>query len=350
MALASNFLNMENGGNVLTPKGEVFEEARRRGLAPGDDRFDRFRGWRLIGDLTPIVGTTQHGFTAVQAQRFFDLLSLCKQLSSKRPRASALAFWLCWYGSTDVPPRLVCEHIERSVLYYLRFLRRQYDRRRVPQRDVHDPERWRKAGIPWAKPFIKEFLHSVVDNGLMLDILATIVGLALRMLFSDVSFEAAAGTFRRIAFLFGVKETKVEAMRTLWNVAHEVRLLFTVDRRANRLLNAVGEVSRENPSEIIEIVQDGRLVVAALGTVFPMFKVAGAPAIPHGSSEAQVSLIRHFPAATCSVLALTRRHPHAIEMRKRLRDGDTESAIAEFQHIRVIRDSIVARLTKEQKP
>jgi hypothetical protein len=340
---------MESSGNTLVPKGEVFEEARRRDFAPGDDRFDRFRAWGLISELAPIPGTTQRGFTPSQAQRFFDLLSLCKQLGSKRPRASALAFWLCWHGATDVSPRLVCEHIERAVLSYLRFIKRQYGRRRVPMREAHDSERWRKAGIPWVKPFISEFFQSFVDNGLMLDILATMVGLALRMLFSDASFEAAATIFRRIAFLFGIKETKLEAMRTIWNIAREARQLFTVDERANLLLNAVREVNRENPSEIIQIVQDGRLVIGVMGAVFPIYKVSSAPALSEGSSETRVSVARNFPPAMCSVLAATRRVPHAVEMRQRLRAGDKEAAMAEFQQIRVIRDSIIAHISKEPK-
>ena len=342
---------MENSTDRLIPKGEVFDEARRHGLAPSDDRFDRFRAERLIGDLAPILGTTKRGFTPEQAERFFALLWLSKQLGTKRPRASALAFWLCWYGARDVPPPLVCEHIERAVLTYLRVIRRQYDRRRVPQRDAHDPERWRKAGIPWVKAFIKEFLQSFVDNGVMLDLLATTVGFALRLLFSDVSFEAAAGIFRRVAFLFGVKETKMEAMRTIWNVAREAKGLLVVDERANVLLKAVREVNAQtDPSEIIGIVQDTRLVLAVMGIVSPSYKTFTAePATLDGSRESSVNAALNFAPAMCAVLALTRHGPHSIEMRQRLRDGDAGPVIAEFQQIRVIRDSIIAHISKEPK-
>jgi hypothetical protein len=340
---------MGNSNNALIPRGEVFQRLRGNGLTPSDDRFDRFRAAGLIDELTTIPGTTQHGFTPDAAQRFFALLWLCKQLGTKRPRASALAFWLCWYGVTDVPPHLVCEHIERAVLTYLRFIRRQYGRRRVPQRNAQDPERWRKAGVTWAKPFIKEFLQSFVDNGVMLDLLATTVGFALRLLFSDLSFEAAAGIFKRVAFLFGAKETKMEAMRTIWNVAREVKELFVVDERANVLLKAVREVNAQtDPREIIGIVQDARLVLSVMGAVFPIYKTfAAEPATLDRSGEANVNATLNFAPAMCAVLALTRRGPHAIEMRQRLRDGDTGPVITEFQQIRVIRDSIIAHISKE---
>jgi hypothetical protein len=340
---------MDNGDNALIPRSVVFDEARGRDLAPSDDRFDRFRAGGLIGDLGPIHGTTQRGFTPAQAQRFFDLLSLCKQLGSKRPRASALAFWLCWYGATNVPAKLVCEHIERSVLSYIRFIGRQYDRRRVPYRKKGDPERWRKAGIPWAKPFIKEFLRQYVHSGLLLDIMATVVGLALRILFSDSSFEAAAAILKRLAFLFGAKEANVAAMRTLWEIAREGIQLFTTNEQSNPLLNAVREIKAEDPSQIVQQVHDARLAIAVMGTVFPTFNVAMEPAVPESNSEAQVTAMRNFPPGMCAVMALTRRTPHAIEVRERLRAGDTEAAVEEFRQIQVIRDTIITHISKEPK-
>ncbi len=56
-----------------------------------------------------------------------------------------------------------------------------------------DPERWRKAGMAWAKPLVDGVLQSFVDNGLMLDFLAILVGLLLRAVFSRTSFEAVSG-------------------------------------------------------------------------------------------------------------------------------------------------------------
>ncbi len=47
----------------LIPRAEVFAEAARRGLEPGDDRYDRFRAAGLITDLAWIKGTNQRGFT-----------------------------------------------------------------------------------------------------------------------------------------------------------------------------------------------------------------------------------------------------------------------------------------------
>jgi hypothetical protein len=333
---------------TLTPKAEVFAEARRRGLEPSDDRFDRFRTARLIGDLATIEGTTQHGFTPTQAQRFFDLLTLCKKLDSKRPRASALAFWLCWDGATDVPPELICEHIERTVQSFLRYLRRQYDRRRVPYRSAGDPERWRKAGMPWVKPFIKELLTSFIGNGLMLDILSTVVGLFLRALFSNAAFEAAAPILKRLAFLFGIKQVKPEAMRGFWNVAQEGTQLFTTDERTNALITAVREVNAQAPGEIIGLVHDTRRTIAAMSAAFPTYDVTTAPAVPDPRSDVSVTLNRLFPPGMTAVTALTRKEPHAIEMRENLRSGNVEPVVEEFRQVRVIRDTIFAHIRKEQ--
>ena len=123
---------------------------RRRDAADsnrGDDRFDRFRNQELMDDLLPIEGTTQRGFTSAQAQRFFDLLALCRQLRSKRPRASDLAFWLCWNGATDVPPYLVCEHVERCVRAYIKALSASTNVVAFLSGWLTIPSSWRKAGM-----------------------------------------------------------------------------------------------------------------------------------------------------------------------------------------------------------
>ena len=112
---------------------------------------------------------------------------------------------------------------------------------------------------------------------------------------ANVSFEAAAVIIKRIAFLFGVKETKVEAMRTLWNVAREAKELFVVDERANVLLKAVREVNAEDPGEIIGTVQDGRLVLAVMGAVFPIYnKFTSEPARLDGSHQTNANTMQHW--------------------------------------------------------
>jgi hypothetical protein len=327
-----------------TPKTEIFAEARRRRLEPGDDRFDRFRNEGLIGDLVPIAGTTQRGFTPDQAERFFELLTLCKELRSKRPRASALAFWLCWRGSTDVPPHLVCEHVARCLRSYLRILRRQYERRRVPIRSAKDSERWRKAGMPWAKPFIRDMLSSFIDNGVMLDILATIIGMFLRTLFSQASFEAVATSLSGLAFLFGIKRVEPTTLRKIWDVLAEGMQLFNTYERQNPLLGAVREVREKDPAAIIGLVHDARRVIATMAQVFPMYDVAGAPAIPEPANDSAISLYQKFPPAMVSVLALTRKGSYCIEMLANLRSGNAEPVLQEFHQLRVIRDSALEHI------
>jgi hypothetical protein len=336
----------ETNQGGLIPKSRVFARAAELQLAPSDERLEGFYKAQLLSELQRIAGTTQRGFTPEQANRFLLLLWLCKVLP--KPRPPALAFWLCWYGFNDVPPELVCEHVERIVLSYIRLLRRQYGRRRVPKRSADDPERWRKAGMPWAKPFIKELLTSFIGNGLMLDVLSTVVGLALRALFSEVAFEAVAGILKRLAFLFGIKEIKPEAMRTLWNMAQEAAPLFTTDERKNALLAAVREVNAKDPSQIIDLVHFTRSVIWAMAQAFPIFDIATAPAVPDPASDVSVSLNRYFAPGITAVLALTRREPHAIEMRENLRAGNVAPVLEEFHQIKVIRDSVLAHIRKEK--
>jgi hypothetical protein len=334
--------------SALIPRADVFAEATLRNLEPSEDRFDRFRAAGLITDLANIDGSNQRGFTPIQKQRFLDLLELCKALGSKRPRASALAFWLCWNGAADVPPELVCEHIERSVKTHLRFMARQYDRRRVPARLTNDPERWRKAGMPWARSFIKEFLAKYLGNGLVLDILSVLVGLLLRAVFSDSSFESVAGLLKRLAFLFGNKDVKLDSLRRVWNMLRDATQLVNTDERKNVLLMAVREVNAQDAAQIIDIVHDTQRTIAVMARVYPMYNVEGAPAVPDPSNDTAISMLRIFPGAITAVSVLTREEPHAIEMRENLRSGNVAPVLAELEQVRVARDSILARFSKEK--
>ena len=334
---------------ALIPRGEVFAEAERRGLDPRDDRYDRFRAAGLITELAWIKGTNQRGFTIYQANRFLDLLTLCNKLGTKRPRAAAFAFWLCWYGATDIPPELVCAHIERCVCTYLRFLGRQYDRRRVPMRSHGDDERWRKAGMPWAKPFIKELLQSFIDNGIMLDLLSTVIGLVLRALFSRTSFEAIAPVLKRLAFLVGIKEIKMDIVRKGWDVIQEGLQLVNTDESRNPLLVAVRELKAHEPAEIIGLVHDMHRTLNVMGYVFPVYEIPNAPEVADPKSDTSKTLARFFAPAMTAVLVLTRDEPHAIEMRENMRRGNFDPVVQEFYQLRVIRDSIFERVREEQK-
>jgi len=263
------------------------------------------------------------------------------------PRISALAFWLCWYGYTDVPPELVCEHVERTIRHVLWFLRYGYSRRRVPKREAQDPDRWRKAGMPWTKPFIREVLTSFVNNGIMLDILSTIVGLALRLLFSQVAFAVVAPILKRLALLLKMNPDPI-AMRTLWDGAAEGVQLFEPDERKNPLLRAVREVNASDPSEIIGLVQDARRHAAVMEHIFPIYNLAQAPGVPDPGSSVSVWLNRHFAPGITAVLALTRKCEHSIEMRKNLRTGNVEPVLQEFYQVKVARDTAFARIRGEQ--
>jgi hypothetical protein len=329
-------------------RSAVFEEATLRGFGKCDDRYDRFRTAGVLDDLDFVSGTKYRAFTRKQEQRFFDLLTLCDQLRTKRPRASELAFWLCWNGATDVPPELVCEHIERTVLFVIQFIRREYNRRRVPLRSENDPERWRQAGLAWAKPLIRQFLAKRVGNGLLLDIVSTAVGLALRALVTGGSFKKAAPLLKRFAFLFGGGNVPIEAMRELWGMLQEGLTLFSLNKRSNPLLVAVREVVASDPRQIIGHVQDGRLACEVMAAVFPMYNVSGAPALPEGCENQKVSIHRMLPPGISAVLALIRNDPHAIDMREQLRNGNTEPALLQFRALGAARDLVLFRVRGEQ--
>ncbi len=70
-----------------------------------------------------------------------------------------------------------------------------------------------------------------------------------------------------------------------------------------------------------------------------MYDLRGAPAIPESASDISASLYHKFPPAMVSVLTLTSKHPHCLEIRANLRAGNVEPVLQEFHQVRVIRDA-----------
>ena len=184
----------------------------------------------------------------------------------------------------------------------------------------------------------------------MLDVLSTIVGLVLRALFSNASFEVVAPILKRLLLLFGVKEVKVEAIGSAWAVIREGLQLFNVDKRCNPLLGAVREVKANEPTEIVALVHDTRRTIAALGCIFPIYQIPTAPEVPDPKSDVSKTLARFFAPGITAVFVLTRNEPHAIAMRENMRRGNFEPVLQEFYQVKVIRDSIAAHIQTEKTP
>jgi hypothetical protein len=334
--------NAGNAGNLI-PRSKVFSDARRCNLDPSDDRFDRLRDVALLDDLGPVLNSKERGFTPTQAKRFIDLLTIGKELRSKRPRASELAFFLCWSGERDVPPELVCEQIERSVLAFLRWFGRECDRRRTPiDGNLRSEKRWERIGRSWARFVTKSMWRKYLDRPVIRDLIGATFAAVFRAIFSAASFESVAGKLRNIAFVVVGRDVPISDLKKVWEGTREVAELFSPDERTNKLLLAIREIRRTNPLGVIQLVHDTRNHLDALGEVFPAFAAALAKNEP--SDHGWVPVVKALPAQLCAVLAVTAQFPRAIEIRKQLREGNRQQALAEFYNIKIVRDDIMNRL------
>ena len=331
------------------PKAEVFAKATELGLAPSDDRFDRFRKAALLDELIPIAGTNQRAFTLEQANRFAFLLGLSKALGSKRPRPSALAFWLCWYGFDDIPAELICEHIDRTMLSFLAMMRREFERKRVPISGVRDPKRWEKVGKPWGKFMLKYYLRRAIGNPIAQQAFSWTFSLALRAIASETSFDAVAPMLQRVAYVFGIDKAKVEGLREIWSAFSEGLQLFALDVSKNPLIGTIREINAKDPELIIPIVRDTRLVVYAMGAVFPIFQTAKAPLAEDPNDKTLAYIAKHFAPGMAAVVALTRDFPHAIEMCRKLREGNFQPLLEEFHQVKVVTDDMMRKIGIEAK-
>jgi hypothetical protein len=336
---------LEDSGDKprLIPKSEVFAKGEELKLAPSDDRFDRFRKAKLLDDLDLLEGTTQRGFTVEQANRFITLLAVSNALG-KRTRPDALAFWLVWYGFKNVPEKLVCDHIERTITSFLRYMRREFDRKRVPPKGLRNPERWERAGEPWAKFIVKNLFQRAAGNPIAREMLSFLIVLALRALISPTSFESVAHLLQRLAVLAGGDKSKVDALRDAWAALSEAMQLFTLDIEQNPLVGAIRKVRAEDAQMIVSLVQDTRNTIGVMGAVFPIFRTASPPLPEDPNDKTKTVIAKHFGPLMASVIALTRDLPHAIEMRTNMREGNFEAAVAEFHQVKVVTDDIMTRI------
>lgn len=328
---------------IPIPRAKVFAKARELNLSPSEDRFDRFRKAHLLDDLVPITGSMQRGFLPEQANRFLFLLWLGKALG-QRLKPSALAFWLCWYGADDVPPELVCEHIDRTLVSFLALMRREFDRRRVPVHGVRKPEQWEKVSRPWGRFVLKHYIGRAVNNPVARQVFSWTVGLALRALLSPTSFDVVAPVVRRLGRLIGVDTAKTEALREIWAALSEGVQLFTLDEHKNPLVAVIREINAADPSQIIALVHDTRLVVGAMGAAIPFFRIDAAPTASDPNDKKLVYIAKHFAPGMVAAITLTRNFPHAIEMRRNLREGNYQPVIGEFHQIKIVTDNIAAKI------
>lgn len=328
---------------MLIPKAKVFARATELNLSPSEDRLDRFRKAQLLDDLVLIPGTTQRGFLPEQANRFLFLLWLGRALG-QRLRPSAMAFWLCWYGVDGVPPELVCEHIDRTLVSFLAMMGREFDRRRVPVKGVRNPEQWQKVEKPWGKFVLKHYFGRAINSPIARQVFSRTAGLALRALIAPTSFDAVAPIVRRLGHLIGVDASKTEAFREIWAALREGVQLFTLDQHKNPLVTEIRKINATDPALIIPIVRDTRLMVAAMGAAFPIYRMDAAPEAADPNDKKLVYIAKHFAPGMVAATALTRDFPHAIEMRENLRKGNYEPVVAEFHQIKIVTDNIAARI------
>ena len=337
---------MEKGSSDkprLIPKSEVFAKAEELKLGPSDDRFDRFRKAELLDDLDLVEGTTKRGFTVEQANRFVTLLAVSNALG-KRTRPEPLAFWLVWYGFKNVPVNLVCDHVERSIASFLRYMRREFDRKRVPPKSIRNPERWERAGEPWAKFIVKYLFQRAAGNPIAQEMLSFLIGLALRALISPTSFESVAHLFQRLAFLAGADKSKAEALREAWAMLSEAMQLFTLDIEQNPLVGAIRKVRADDPGIIVSLVQDTRNTIGVMGAVFPILRTASPPLSEDPNDKTKTYIARHFGPSMTAAIAVTRDMPHAIEIRQKMREGNYDPALAEFRQIKGVTDGILTHI------
>jgi hypothetical protein len=124
------------------------------------------------------------------------------------------------------------------------------------------------------------------------------------------------------------------AVRVIWDVIFEGMQLFDEDVDKNPLIQAVRVVKRENPNEIVLMTQDARRFLHAASSVIPWFWDASL--LTQLTTKGAHTVDRILPIGMTAVLALERNNPFTINLRNRIRAGDTSPAVDDLRRLREI--------------
>lgn len=338
----------EPGTDTLIPRRVAKERIQAAGFPrPSDYQIDRWDDAGLLCE-PPCEGRRErYGYTEAQVLRLILIAQIVASIGSKRVRSSEIAFWLCILGARDVPPELVCKHLEATVRTYQKALRRILNGlgRRNEGHHIGGMATAMKLGGLMAKFVVLKLLPSFGRTGFARDLIGTAIGLFLRSSAKPLRYHEAANDLRNIttALRPNSEPPRDGTLREVAAMIADASQLFRLDDE-NTMLKAVRSLASA-PADVFEVVENGRNALAVSRSVFPW--IIDTKQLPSLSVADRRIFARLFPPLICGVMASLRHDAEANVIAAELRAGNTERVLSELSHVKQLSKEIVNTISLE---
>lgn len=309
-------------------KTQLNRMAARRSLHLGDDRLDRWHGAKITDPSSAIVGTSERGYTAAQADRILVVAEIAAGIKSKRPTASEIAFLLAYEGH-EAPPLLVLEHVERSMLMFQRRIRRMLD-------GHGDGNLMRIDASKRLAPQVIRMLLRYASPTLARNVVLFEVGAATAEVVISLILKgtASANTFPMFTSLVSriFPNATAEAPRMLWDLLHELMALLRLDEK-NAIFAALKDACKE-PEAALVAATDARRLLDVGSRVFPWMADADVlRELRWVTEDDRVFVNRYFPPIISGLVLAMRKDVLAQRRLADLRAGNENAALNDLNRM-----------------
>ena len=314
---------------------------------PSDDQIDRWHSEGLLCEQPSTGRPLAHGYSETQVRRLIAIARIVAALKSQRVRSSEIAFGLCVNGAIDIPPGLVCEHVEVAVRAFQAKIRRILNE--IGSRNegfyVGFLGKARKLGGLLAKNILLKAIPSLARSGFAREVIGTTIGLFLRALAKPVQYGELAGDIRRTTTALrpdSMPPTR-QALRELFATISDASQLLRLDEE-NAMLLAIRTVG--DSGEIFSVVEFTRNLLAVASRFFPW--MTNPNAVPWLDAEDREFLRRYSIPVVCGAMATIRANEYTKGLAADLRAGNTGRASVEFAQMKQFGDYFVGAISVKE--
>jgi hypothetical protein len=313
---------------------------------PSDDQIDRWADAFACGQPSQ-GGLSAYGYTEAQAQRLVLIAKIVKGLPSKRVRKSEIAFWLAFQGAVDVPPDLVCEHIEASVRTFQRRSRRILNElgRRNEADCVGVKEIAKKLAGLLARNIVLKLVPALGRSMLAREFLSILIGIFLRASTRTTPYAEVSGEIGRATAVLSPTSEPLpgDARQELFSILADASQLLRLDDKNEMLIGIRAVTASGDSAQVFLIVESARKLLITASQVFPW--MLNPSVLTSFALEDRRFLARYFAPIVCGVRAAIRDNEYAKQLDVDLREGNTERTLTEFSQAKQLGDHVANRLS-----
>ena len=321
--------------------GEAMDRFKAAGVDFGENRWETWVRCGLMDRTERIPGTNQYGFRPEQWERFRMLVYIYSRLYGRKS-PDAVAYYAALWG-IDVPPKLVADHLVKSIHTFYGLMGRRLIRQsngRFDPRMLTEPDVRKLAGkgaedilrlTPIRNKMKRMFARQIIEE-LHFVILQTIYDVRPSPSINAVIRRVANGIFVAPAGALGAR-----LIRKILDA--EGRRFVDPKIGENRILTEIEDTLRDQPQLILTACRDSGLAFAAanraLGLENQKHQVRPPEELKGTERETVRTVYALLPLISAYLLAWNLDFPNsrALSMLRKSEGAEFESAVRRADRI-----------------